>query len=148
MLGRSANGPDLARQPSEQSTEFLLAHFGKPTEGSAQSLLTTAQKLSLAKLVTQRDDRVLATWENPPNKETVGAMLFQERGCGLCHTVNGSGAKNAPILNGLAGRREREWVEGHFGDPRKFSPNSQMPPYKFKPEELDAITSYLMEIPK
>ncbi len=148
MLGRSANGPDLARQASEQTADWLMAHFAKPTEASPESTLTSAQKLSLVKLVTQRDDRAVTTWENPPAKEIAGAMLFQSRGCGLCHTVNGSGAKNAPVLNGLAGRRDRAWVEGHFGDPRKFSPNSQMPPYKFKPEELDAITSYLMEIPK
>ena len=62
--------------------------------------------------------------------------------------MNGSGAKNAPVLNGLAGRRDRAWVEGHFGDPRKFSANSQMPAYKFKPDELDAITTYLLEILK
>jgi mono/diheme cytochrome c family protein len=77
-----------------------------------------------------------------------GAMLYQARGCGFCHTINGAGAKNAPNLNGLAGRRTREWVEGHFGEPKKFTPNSQMPAYKFNEEELDQITSYLMAIPK
>lgn len=148
MLGRSANGPDLARQASEKMPDWLIAHFTKPIETSPESTLTTQQKLSLVKLVTQRDDRALITWENPPVKEVAGAMLFHSRGCALCHTLNGAGAKNGPILDGLAGRREREWVEGHFGDPKKFSPNSQMPPYKFNPEELDAITSYLMAIPK
>jgi cbb3-type cytochrome oxidase cytochrome c subunit len=100
------------------------------------------------KLVTKRDERGLATWADPPAKEMAGAMLYQGRGCGFCHTVNGAGAKNAPILNGLAGRRTREWVEGHFEDPKKFTANSKMPAYKFKPEELDQITSYLMAIPK
>jgi ubiquinol-cytochrome c reductase cytochrome b subunit len=148
MLGRSANGPDLERQPSEKPPEWLIAHFTEPSESSPESSLTTAQKMTLVKLVTQRDDRALVTWQDPPEKEVAGAMLFQARGCGVCHTVNGAGAKNAPILNGLAGRRTREWVEGHFGDPRKFSPNSQMPPYKFNAKELDEITSYLMAIPK
>jgi len=75
-------------------------------------------------------------------------VLYATRGCMGCHTVNGSGGKNGPVLNGLAGRRSVEWVKGHFGDPKKFSPNSQMPPYRFNPQELEAITTYLMAIPK
>ncbi|HEY2844199.1 MAG TPA: cytochrome c, partial [Bryobacteraceae bacterium] len=77
-----------------------------------------------------------------------GATLFQSRGCGLCHTLNGVGAKMAPVLNGLAARRTRDWVAGHFGDPPRFSPNSQMPAYKFNDQDLAAITNYLMGIPK
>lgn len=147
-LGRSAKGPDLARQASEQTPEWLMAHFAKPSEGSPESKLTAVQRLNLVKLVTKRDEKALAAWGDPPMKEVAGAMLFQERGCALCHTINGSGEKNGPILNGLAGRRTREWVEGHFADPKKFSPNSQMPAYRFTPEELDQITTYLMAIPK
>ena len=75
-------------------------------------------------------------------------MLYQTRNCGFCHQINGAGGKNAPVLNGLASRRTREWVEGHFAEPQKFTPKSQMPPYKFNAEELDQITSYLMAIPK
>jgi len=107
-----------------------------------------AQQRSLATLVTKRTEDGLNTWTNPPAKEVAGAMLYQARGCGFCHTLNGAGMKNAPILNGLAARRTAEWVQGHFADPPKFSPNSQMPAYKFTPEELDQITTYLMGIPK
>ena len=148
VLGRSSNGPDLSRDVSSKDTTWLLAHFAMPTEQSTPSTLTPQQMQSLVKLVTKRDERGLATWADPPKKEMAGAMVYQARGCGFCHTINGAGAKNAPILNGLAGRRERDWVEGHFADPKKFTPNSQMPAYKFNPEELDQITSYLMAIPK
>ncbi len=148
VLGRSASGPDLARDVSSKENDWLLAHFSQPVEGAAESTLTPGQKLSLVKLVTKRDERGLTAWADPPKKEVAGAILYQARGCGFCHTVNGAGAKNAPILNGLAGRRTRDWVEGHFADPKKFTPNSQMPTYKFNPEELDQLTSYLMAIPK
>ncbi len=148
ILGRSANGPDLAREPSDKDASTLMAHFFQPTEASAVSTLTRNQQVSLVKLVTKRDERGLASWENPPQKELAGAILYQARNCGVCHTLNGAGAKNAPILNGLAGRRTREWVEGHFANPKTFTPNSPMPAYKFSAEELDQITSYLMAIPK
>ena len=148
VLGRSSNGPDLSLDTSSRDTMWLLAHFAQPAEDAPPSTLTPGQMQSLAKLVTKRDEDGLTTWADPPMKEIAGAMLFQSRGCGFCHMVNGAGGKNAPVLNGLAGRRERDWVEGHFADPKKFSPNSQMPAYKFTAEELDQITSYLMEIPK
>lgn len=148
ILGRSSSGPDLARDVSSQPAEWLLGHFSQPTYDSPVSGLAPVQLQSLVKFVTKRDERGLATLQDPPEKETAGAMLYQARGCALCHTINGAGAKNAPILNGLAGRRTRDWVEGHFADPKKFTPTSPMPAYKFTPLELDQITSYLMAIPK
>jgi cbb3-type cytochrome oxidase cytochrome c subunit len=39
-------------------------------------------------------------------------------------------------------------VEQHFSDPAKFSPGSKMPPYKFTAQDLERITTYLMQIPK
>ncbi|MEO8098043.1 MAG: cytochrome b N-terminal domain-containing protein [Acidobacteriota bacterium] len=148
VLGRSILGPDLAREPSSKPPDFLLEHFAKPSENSPPTSLTPSQMQSLVKLVTKRDERGLNAWADPPANEVIGAMLYQARGCYLCHSINGTGAKNAPILNGLAARRTRDWVEGHFGDPKKFSPNSPMPAYKFSPEELHSISSYLMAIPK
>jgi ubiquinol-cytochrome c reductase cytochrome b subunit len=157
ILGRSVAGPDLTIAPSERPVDWLLAHFARPEANAADpeslsgpptSTLTGAQQRNLVTLVTKRNEDALNTWTNPSAKEVGGAMLYQARNCGFCHTLNGSGGKNGPILNGLAARRTRDWVEGHFDDPPKFSPNSQMPAYKFSAEELDAITSYLMEIPK
>jgi cbb3-type cytochrome oxidase cytochrome c subunit len=123
-------------------------HFAKPSESSPSSTLNPAQMQSLLHLVTKRGEAALSTWADPPAMEVNGAMLYATRGCMACHTVNGSGNRNAPVLNGLAGRRSKQWVMGHFGDPKKFSPNSQMPAYKFNPQELEAITAYVMAIPK
>ena len=148
VLGRSASGPDLAREPSSKSSEWLLAHFAKPRPDQPDSQLTAGQMKSLVALVTKRDEKGLDAWTKPPEQAIAGAMLFQSRGCGVCHTLNGAGEKMAPILNGLAARRTRDWVAGHFGDPGRFSPGSQMPAYKFNEKDLNAITNYLMAIPK
>jgi cbb3-type cytochrome oxidase cytochrome c subunit len=148
VLERSAAGPDLAKDPSTKPVDWLIAHFSKPTPDSPDSKLTGAQKKSLVTLVTKRDDRALDAWENPPTAAIAGAMLYEARGCGFCHFLNGSGAKMAPVLNGLAARRTRKWIAEHFADPPKLSPGSQMPAYKFNQQDLDAITNYLMAIPK
>ena len=75
-------------------------------------------------------------------------MVYQNNQCGACHELNGTGQKTGPPLNGIAGRRTREWLEGHFADPQKFSPGSVMPPYKFNSHDMDRIVSYLIAIPK
>jgi cbb3-type cytochrome oxidase cytochrome c subunit len=35
-------------------------------------------------------------------------------------------------------------VVEHFVEPQKLSPGSTMPPYKFNPKDMSAITDYLM----
>ncbi len=148
VLGRSASGPDLAREPSSKPADWLMAHFAKPAPDQPDSQLTAGQMKSLVLLVTKRTEKALDAWAKPPEEAIAGATLFQSRGCGSCHTLNGVGAKEGPVLNGVAGRRTRDWVAGHFGNPPKFSPNSQMPAYKFNDKDLAAITNYLMGIPK
>jgi ubiquinol-cytochrome c reductase cytochrome b subunit len=148
VLGRSMYGPDLAKDPSTKPADWLIEHFTKPSPDSPESHLTGAQKKNLVTLVTKRDDRALDAWENPPSAAIAGALVYQTRGCAFCHLLNGSGAKMAPVLNGVAARRTRTWVAEHFADPPKLSPGSAMPAYKFNPQDLAAITDYLMAIPK
>ena len=40
--------------------------------------------------------------------------------------------ETGPPLNGVADHHNREWIEGHFADPAKFSPGSTMPSYKLQ----------------
>jgi ubiquinol-cytochrome c reductase cytochrome b subunit len=148
VLERTTVGPDLAKEPSTKTADWLIAHFTKPSPDSPDSVLTGPQKKNLVTLVTKRDDRTLEVWENPPEAAIAGAMLYEARGCAFCHTLNGSGEKMAPVLNGLAARRTRSWVAAHFADPPKLSPNSEMPAYKFNQQDLNAITDYVMAIPK
>ncbi|MFM2123640.1 MAG: hypothetical protein RL328_91, partial [Acidobacteriota bacterium] len=119
MLGRSSKGPDLAKAVSERPTEWLISHFTMPEgakgeDEAVEPKLTPQQMQALVKLVTKHDENVVAAWADPPAKEVAGAMLYQARNCGFCHQINGAGGKNAPVLNGLASRRTRAWVEGHF----------------------------------
>ncbi len=103
---------------------------------------------ALATFVTKRSDQAVDAWESAPQPAVEGAMVYQSNNCGVCHEVNGVGAHVGPSLNGLSEHRQRDWVEQHFANPAKFSPGSTMPPYRFSAQDLNAITSYLMAIPR
>jgi ubiquinol-cytochrome c reductase cytochrome b subunit len=75
------------------------------------------------------------------------AALYNKLACGACHRVNGEGGKSGPVLNGLLFRRDREWIEGHFLDPQKFSPGTPMPPYRFAPAQMEAMVRWLLALP-
>jgi cbb3-type cytochrome oxidase cytochrome c subunit len=74
--------------------------------------------------------------------------VYQATDCGSCHKLNGIGEDLGPPLNGVGERRTRSRIEGHFADPPKYSPDSIMPSFAFKPDQLKLITDYITAIPK
>jgi len=147
-LGVSAAGPDLSVSASQKPADWLTDHIKQPAPTSPASTLTGTQTRALVAFVTKRDDKGVLAWTGAPQPAVEGAMVYQSSQCGACHELNGTGQKTGPPLNGLAGRRTREWLEGHFNDPQKFSPGSVMPPYKFNTHDMDRIVAYLLAIPK
>jgi len=145
-------GPNLAGVSRQKGAQWMIEHFKNPAEvvpGSAMPpiQLSVDQLNALAAFllkVTPEDASELAA---APDLAAKGAQIFVSRGCGVCHMINGVGAKLGPALNGVPQRRSREWVEKHFENPQALSPGSVMPPFKFSPDELNAITSYLFSLP-
>ena len=88
-----------------------------------------------------------STLPNMPAFVRQGAAVYQAKHCNVCHSVNGVGGKIGPVLNGLAKRQTRSWVEDHFADPQKLSPGTSMPPYPMPQTDRDALTSYLFSLP-
>ena len=113
-----------------------------PIQLSTQQL--NALAAFLLKLTPSNAEALLAT----PQFAASGAMVYQSKMCGACHTVNGVGMKIGPPLNGLSRRQTRSWVEEHFADPQKLSPGSIMPPYRLSPKDMEALTSYLFALPE
>ncbi len=148
VLGKSGTGPDLTVAPSQRPVDWLMQHFRQPAPSAPAPQLNGIQLKALATFVTRRGDKELAAWTSAPEAAVEGAMVYHTSQCAMCHMLNGSGQQVGPPLNGLADHRARDWVQGHFGEPAKFSPGSSMPAYKFNSRDLDSITSYLLEIPK
>ncbi len=150
--GGAKIGPDLAHTAIRKDAAWMIAHFKNPAEvvpGSSMPpiQLSDAQLNALAAFLLQLTPRNARALISAPDFAVEGAMIYQANRCGACHIVNGVGMKVGPPLNGLRGRRSREWVRAHFVDPQKLSPGSIMPPYRFSPREMERITNYLMALP-
>ncbi len=149
VLGRSSAGPDLLKAASVRPSDWLMDHFRKPAADSPDSDLPTAQLRALVQLVTKRNDDGIEAWKTAPANLVQGAIVYQTSQCSTCHTLNGEGGKAGPALNGLRARHDRAWVLGHFSDPEKYTPGSQMPPFDdLSMPDLESLTGYVMSIPK
>ncbi len=150
--GPDAVGPDLTRVTIHKDAAWMIDHFKRPSSvrpGTSMPpvQLSDAQLNALAAFLLKRTPEKAAALRDAPEFAVQGAALYQQSQCGGCHVANGAGMPVGPELNGLAARRSREWVRAHFADPAKLSPNSIMPPYRFRPAEMDAITRYLFALP-
>ncbi len=145
-FGKPGVGPDLSAAPSKRPAEWLREHV--KSNPKAPGVLKDAQVDMLVTFVTKRSEKAVDAWENAPRSAVEGALVYQANDCASCHKLNGIGDDLGPPINGVGERRDRAWIEQHFADPAKFSPESMMPPTKFKPEELKRITDYITAIPK
>ncbi len=144
-------GPDLTAAQTKKTAPWMIQHFKQPSgviPGSSMPpiQLNNSQLNSLAAFILKLNPKNVEALTSAPQFAVDGALVYQKNQCAACHQVNGVGTKLGPVLNGLAARRSREWVVEHFANPQKMSPGTMMPPYKFDPKDLDAITTYLMGI--
>jgi ubiquinol-cytochrome c reductase cytochrome b subunit len=109
--------------------------------------LTNAQLNALAAFLLKLTPRNAEALQSAPDFVVEGAVVYQANACSSCHAVNGVGVKMGPALNGLSRRRTRTWVERHFVEPQVMSPGTVMPVYKFSPQDMQNITSYLFSLP-
>jgi ubiquinol-cytochrome c reductase cytochrome b subunit len=145
-------GPNLLNTAKRHDQAWLITHFKSPqstTPGTAMAPvnLATAQLNDLAaamRALTPENGDVIDT---APAFAADGAALYQKNFCSACHTVNGVGGKTGPVLNGIASRRTEAWAISHFVDPRKMSPGTPMPPYKFSQGDMQNMVSYLFTLP-
>jgi cytochrome c2 len=77
-----------------------------------------------------------------------GKMLYEEKRCGLCHTVAGQGGKLGPDLTEVGNRRDSDWLTRFLKDPKGTMPGAKMMPVKATPEEITALVDYLLSLKK
>jgi nitric oxide reductase subunit C len=90
---------------------------------------------------------ILASAAGVGGKElSKGQQLYNSLGCSGCHMVNGIGGTTGPDLTRVGSRRDRTWLIGHFKEPRKFVPNSAMPPVTASDADLEQLTAYMLTL--
>jgi cytochrome c oxidase subunit 2 len=86
-----------------------------------------------------------------------GREVFLTGTCVMCHSIGGTtAASNAgPDLTHLASRRTiaagtlpntRGALAGWIVDPQRIKPGTRMPPNQLKPQDLDALLTYLQSL--
>ena len=152
QIGKQGSGPDLTVIQIRQPVPWMIAHFKEKLQASAGSAapvqLSDAQLNALAAFLSKLNEKSAEALASAPQVAVDGAAVYQKFQCGACHQINGVGKSMGPPLNGVGTQRTRDWLIGHFNDPKKFSPGSIMPPYHFNEKDMNAITSYLLAIPK
>jgi ubiquinol-cytochrome c reductase cytochrome b subunit len=150
--GQPKPGPTLAHDGPRRSAEWMIQHFQNPGRLIPGSNMPPIH-LGLPELNALSAFLLRLTPENAqklvdaPPEIVEGAQVYVTNLCASCHKVNGVGGESGPPLNGLSGRRPRDWIEKHFEAPSKLSPGSIMPPYHFSQAQRDAIVTYLLALP-
>jgi len=154
VAGRGGKvGPNLAAGSIHKDVAWMLAHFKHPAAvrpGTSMPpvQLSDAQLSSLAAFLLKLNANNATALDNAPPFALKGALIFKQNGCAGCHMVNGVGVEVGPGLNGLSKRRGQSWIEDHFADPQRLSPNSMMPPYKLSAGDTADLTNYLLSLPE
>jgi ubiquinol-cytochrome c reductase cytochrome b subunit len=140
-------GPDLARISVHKDAVWMVQHFRRYSHMQpAPTQLNDAQLNSLAGFLLKLNPTTASALQNAPDFAAAGALVYQTHHCEYCHAINGTGSAVGPSLNGLSSRRTRSWVERHFADPKKLSPDSIMPTYKLSAKERVNLTNYLLSL--
>jgi ubiquinol-cytochrome c reductase cytochrome b subunit len=151
--GKRGIGPDLTHvPPAHHNVAWMIPHFKQPSKivpGSAMPpvQLGNEQLSWLSEFILKLDPQNEAALQSAPDPVMKGAMLYQTQHCSSCHIANGAGMQVGPTLNGVGARHDRAWLEEHFRDPRKMSPGSPMPAYKFTAQEMDQMIQFLLALP-
>jgi len=86
-----------------------------------------------------------------------GRIVFESKACAACHTVRGTPAQgnNGPDLTHVGSRRtlaaglmetNRGSVAAWIADPQTIKPGNNMPMVPLQPDELRAVSAYMMSL--
>ncbi len=154
--------PDMTkvaeRKPKEYLKQFLMdpkavnpkatmPKFGITSE-EADHLIAFLEWISKVDTNGWPPKPILATAIGVGGKElSAGQRLYQSLGCSNCHMINGIGGTTGPDLTSVGMRRDRDWILGHFKDPKAYVPNSAMPSFgHLSEQDLNELTNYMVEL--
>ena len=69
-----------------------------------------------------------------------------KNGCAACHSIHGKGGTVGPELTHIGNKRDRDWLNRHFKDPKALSPGSIMPKVTLPDKQLNELTDYMLSL--
>ncbi len=96
-------GPNLADTGRRHDQAWLLTHFKQPSTTSpgtamAPVNMTDPQLNDLAALMLKLTPDNATVVDTAPEFAMKGAVLYEDKHCGACHQLNGTGGKIGPVL--------------------------------------------------
>jgi mono/diheme cytochrome c family protein len=82
-----------------------------------------------------------------PRRAEMGKQLYQVKyQCQSCHTIGSGGGYVGPNLNNAGNWLTPAWIEAWLKNPQALVPGSIEPRRPFTPEEIQALTAYLLTL--
>ena len=75
-----------------------------------------------------------------------GEELYKQKGCIICHAINGTGGKTGPDLAHIGSKRDAQFLAKVLTSPRSVFPSSTMPAVNLSKKDLDALVKYLQSM--
>ena len=121
--------------------------------GNDKSLVNVPGNVQLERprkpVLTKSDMLLFSKWfaDKGTNKEQTDSgktLVMNKKSCLGCHQLNDEGGKIGPSLNRSSFNYKPEWLYAWISNPQNFRPGTKMPNLGLEPEEVRAITSFLV----
>jgi mono/diheme cytochrome c family protein len=73
----------------------------------------------------------------------LGSIRFREARCISCHPINEKGGTVATDLGKVASKVSTQWLYNYLKNPKRLQPGVEMPRYRLRGRELEAVTAYI-----
>lgn len=93
-----------------------------------------------------RSPQAMGAPSRDPQMIARGRDLIGQRACLGCHVIGRQGAQVGPTLNGIAERRDTDFLRRKLADPTVDKATSMMPNFGLSDDEIEAILAYLASL--
>ncbi|MEK7748315.1 MAG: c-type cytochrome [Nitrospirota bacterium] len=156
-IGKSSFMPPFGGVLSDQERWALVAYMRTLHKNDKPKVVVPADaKKERTKHPTSRVKKIEIPVEmgedgQPIDPEAVkaklvqtGERLFEKKyGCNSCHAVNGVGGQVGPPLSRVGFRLRPEYVFNWIKNPQAIKPDTKMPNFQIRDQDVLAITLYL-----
>ncbi len=93
-----------------------------------------------------RSPQAMGAPSRDPQMIARGRDLVGQRACLGCHIIGRQGGQVGPTLNGIAKRRDADYLRRKLADPTVDNATSMMPNFGLSDDEIEAILAYLASL--
>ena len=156
----STLAPDLSFEGSRAQRQWLVDFLKNPRtlrptltfrmpqfNMTDEEAKTIADYLKLVLLNPDIDESSADEKQFTPEAAAIGRQLYEVKyECKACHTIRGKGGYVGPDLSNAANWLTPAWIEQWLRNPQALVPEALEPRRSFTPEEINALTAYLMTL--